>query len=65
MRNFVRYLQHAPSRHGLLSGLGPIDWRLLFNVSHRTQPSRSLNRQRQHGWHLDAANQDASNGHIL
>jgi len=27
---------------GLLSGLGPIDWRLLFNVSQRTQPSLSL-----------------------
>jgi len=26
----------------LLSGLGPIDWRLLFNVSQRTQPSLSL-----------------------
>jgi len=32
----------APSRRGLLSGLGPIGWRLLFNVSQRTQPSLSL-----------------------
>jgi len=32
----------APSRRGLLSVLGPIDWRLLFNVSQRTQPNLSL-----------------------
>jgi len=35
---FVRYLQHAPSRHGLLSGLGPTDLRPLFNVSQRSLP---------------------------
>jgi len=35
--NFV-----TPSRRGVLSGLGPIDWRLLFSVSQRTQPSLSL-----------------------
>jgi len=27
---------------GLLSGLGPTDWRLLFSVSEQTQPSPSL-----------------------
>jgi len=35
----VRHLQRAPSRRGLLSGLDPVDWRLLFSVSQRTQPS--------------------------
>jgi len=38
----VRYLQRAPSRRGLLPGLGPIDWRLLFNISQQIQPSLSL-----------------------
>jgi len=51
-------------RRGLLSGLGPTDWRLLFNVSQQTHPNRSLHR-RQRDWHLDAANQGASSGHIL
>jgi len=32
----------APSRRGLLSGLGPTDWRLSFNVSQQTKPSLSL-----------------------
>jgi len=44
--------------------LGPIDWRLLFNVSQQPQPSLSL-RPRRHGWHLDAGNQDVSNSRIL
>ena len=39
--SFVRYLQRAPSRRGLLSGLGPTDWCLLFNVSHWFQPHLS------------------------
>jgi len=30
------------SVRGLLSGLGPIYWRLLFDVSQWTQPSLSL-----------------------
>jgi len=40
--NFVSYLYCAPSRRGLLSGLGPIDWCLLFNVSQQTQQNLSL-----------------------
>jgi len=54
----------APILGVLLSGLGPIDWRLLFNVSQRTQPSLLLEPHLR-CWHLDTANQDASNSHIL
>ena len=61
--NFVRYLERASSGCGLLSGLGPIDWRLLFNVNGPSQVYHFSRHQR--SWHLDAANQDASNGHIL
>jgi len=55
----------APSRHGLLSGLGAIDWRLLFNISQRSCGHICNFSQRQRDWHPDTANQDASNGHIL
>jgi len=61
--NFLRYLERTSSGCGLLSGLGPIDWRLLFNVNGPSQVYHFSQHQR--SWHLDAANQDASNGHIL